>query len=75
MTNTVKTIAAAVERKPHSFDHIRRSTGLSLTDEQFLAMIERNRGQFRLVRFVTRNDRGEPNLPGRPGVKLRAASH
>jgi hypothetical protein len=74
MTNTVETIAAAVEHTPHSFDHIRSTTGLKLTDEQFVAMIEKNRGRFKVVHFVKRDDQGNQILPGRPGVRLRATS-
>jgi hypothetical protein len=74
MTNKVETIAAAVEHKPHSFDHIRSTTRLKLTDEQFVAMIEKNRGRFKLVHFVKRDDEGKQILPGRPGVRLRADS-
>jgi len=74
MRNTVETIAAAVEHKPHSFDHIRRTTGLKLTDEQFMAMIEKNHERFKRVRFVKRNDEGGQILPGRPGLGIRAAS-
>lgn len=72
MTNKVEKVAEAVELKPHSFDHIRRTTGLNLTDEQFVAMIEKNRGRFKLVHFVKRDDEGEFILPGRPGLRLRA---
>ena len=74
MTNTVETIATAVENKPHSFDHIRKTTGLQLTDEQFVAMIDKNRGRFKLVHFVKRDDEGEQILPGRPGLRLRPDS-
>jgi hypothetical protein len=72
MRSTLETIAAAVENKAHSFDHIRKSTGLKLTDAQFVAMIERNRDRFKLVSFKKRNDEGAPILPGRPGVRLKA---
>src|SRR5260370_8039494 len=74
MMNTVETIATAVEHSPHSFDHIRSITRLKLTDEQFMAMIEKNRGRFKVVHFVKRNDEGKKILPGRPGVRLRANS-
>jgi hypothetical protein len=74
MSNNLETIAAAVEHKPHSFDHIRKTTGLELTDEQFVAMIEKNRGRFKLVHFVKRDQRGERILPGRPGVRLAVDS-
>lgn len=71
MTSQVGTIATAVKLKPHTFDHIRKTTGLTLTDDQFLAMIEKNRGRFKLVHFVHRDPEGAPIHPGRPGIKLR----
>jgi hypothetical protein len=70
----METIATAVKQRPHSFDHIRSTTGLKLTDEQFVAMIEKNPDRFKLVHFVKRDDEGAKILPGRPGVRLRAAS-
>jgi len=73
MTNQVKTIAAAVRRGPRSFDYIRSTTGLGLTDDQFRAVIAANRGRFKLVRFLKRNDEGELIRPERLGVQLRAA--
>ena len=65
---------ARAENKPHSFDHIRKTTGLELTDDQFVAMIDKNRGRFKLVHFVKRDDEGEQILPGRPGLRLRPDS-
>ena len=67
MTNTVETIAAAVEHKAHSFDHIRRSTGIAHADDQFVAMIEANRDRFKLVHFVKKDDEGERILPAARG--------
>jgi len=72
MKNKVEKIAAAVEHKPHSFDHIRRSTGLKLTDEQFAAIVKENPGRFKLVRFVKHDSKGKRILPGRPGVRANA---
>jgi len=72
MSNQVETIAASVRHTPHSFDHIRRTTGLELTDEQFVAMIGENPGQFKLVRFVKQDAKGKPIRPGRPGVRLKS---
>ena len=67
-------VAAAVAHKPRSFDHIRSTTGIEVTDEQFVAMIERDRGRFRLVRFVRRDDEGNRIRPGRSGLRLKADS-
>ncbi len=72
MTNQVEMIAAAVRRGPHSFDYIRSATGLGLTDDQFRAVVAENRGRFKLVRFMKRDDEGELIRPGRPGLQLRA---
>jgi hypothetical protein len=72
MRSITETVATAVEQRPHSFDHIRSRTGLKLTDEQFVAMIEKNPGRFKLVHFVKRDDEGTRILPGRPGVRLKA---
>ena len=66
MTNQVKTIAAAVRRGPRSFDYIRSTTGLGLTDDQFRAVIAANRGRFKLVRFLKRNDEGGTHPPRSP---------
>jgi hypothetical protein len=74
MISTVEKIAAAVEHKAHSFDHIRSTTSLKLTDVQFMAMIEKNRDRFKVVHFVKRDDEGKQILPGRPGVRLRTES-
>jgi hypothetical protein len=72
MKNQVEMIATAVRGGPHSFDHIRGTTGLGLTDDQFRAIVAANRGRFKLVRFLKRNDEGELIRPGRLGVQLRA---
>ncbi len=73
MLKSLEAIAEAVAAKPHSFDHIRSATGVKLTDEQFVAMIDENPAQFKLVHFVKKDDEGKKILPGRPGVRLRAA--
>ena len=73
MLKSVEVIAAAVADKPHSFDHIRSATGLKLTDVQFVEMIDKYPGQFKLVHFVKHDDKGKKVLPGRPGVRIRAA--
>jgi hypothetical protein len=72
MTKQLEMIAAAVRRGPHSFEYIRSTTGLELTDDQFRAVVAANRGRFRLVRFMKRDDEGKLIRPGRPGVQLRA---
>jgi hypothetical protein len=74
MNYQVVKVAMAVEHKPHSFAHIRSTTGLKLTDEQFVEMIGNNHGRFKLVRFKRRDKDGKQIRPGRPGVQRRAKS-
>jgi hypothetical protein len=71
MRSIMETVATAIGQKAHSFDHIRSSTGLKLTDEQFVSIIEKNPARFKLVHFVKRDDEGTRILPGRPGVRLK----
>jgi hypothetical protein len=71
MNYQVVKVAMAVEHKPHSFDHIRGTTGLKLTNDQFVAMIGNNRDRFKLVHFVRRGKDGKPTHPSRPGVQRR----
>lgn len=71
MANQVEMIAAALDRGPHSFDYIRNTTGLRLTDDQFRAVVAAHGGRFKLVRFMKRNDEGEIIRPGRLGVRLK----
>jgi hypothetical protein len=72
MSNTVEIMAAAVELKPHSFQYIRRTTGLTFSDQEFTAMIKSDRARFKLVRFLKQDDEGKRILPGRLGVQLRS---
>jgi hypothetical protein len=71
VSNTLEIMAAAVEHKPHSFQFIRKATGLTMSDEEFTAMAQSDLGRFKLVRFLKRNDEGSRIRPGRPGVGLR----
>jgi len=71
VSKTVEVMAAAVQQKPHSFQFIRKATGLTITDDEFRAMARSDKGRFKLVRFVARNDEGTRIRPGRPGVGLR----
>jgi hypothetical protein len=64
-------MAAAVREKPHSFQFIRKMTGLTVTDEEFTAMAQSDQRRFKLVRFLARDDEGTQIRPGRPGVGLR----
>ena len=64
-------MASAIEQRPHSFQFIRKTTGLKMTDQEFTAMAKSDLGRFKLVRFLKRDDEGSRIRPGRPGVALR----
>lgn len=72
MSNLVNSVATSIALRPHSFDHIRKVTGLVLTDDQLYEMIKKNKQRFKLLHFVKRDDEGKQILPGRPGIRLRA---
>lgn len=71
MASTLDIMAAAVKHKPHSFQFIRKATGLTMTDEEFTVMAQSDSSRFKLVRFVKRDDEGSRIRPGHPGVGLR----
>ena len=71
--SVVDKMARVVKRKPHSFDHIRKATGLEMSDAEFTSLVEQFPSRFQLTRFVRWDDEGQRLRPGRPGVKLRAA--
>jgi hypothetical protein len=71
VANTLEIIAAAVERKPHSFQFIRKATGLTMSDEELTALAQSDQNRFKLVRFLKRDAGGARIRPGRPGVALR----
>jgi hypothetical protein len=71
VSKTLEVMAAAVQQKPHSFQFIRKATGLTMTDEEFRAMAQSDSSRFKLVRFLARSDEGTRIRPGRPGVGLR----
>jgi hypothetical protein len=71
MSKSVEMMAKAIELRPHSFQFVRKATGLKLTDEEFTAMAKSDLARFKLVRFIKRDDEGVRIHPGRPGVGLR----
>jgi hypothetical protein len=71
VSDFVEIVASVIEQRPHSFQFIRASTGLKLTDQEFTAMAKSDPARFKLVRFLKRDDEGARILPGRPGVALR----
>jgi hypothetical protein len=72
--STIETVAAAVKDGAHSFKYIRKATGLSLSDDEFLELIKGNEQRLRFTRIRRADADGNRIQPGWPGVKLRAAA-
>ncbi len=70
----IETVAAAVKDGAHSFNYIRKATGLKVTDDQFLALIKENEDRLQFTRIRRADAAGNRVQPGWPGVKLRAAA-
>ena len=69
MANTLEIIAAAVERKPHSFQFIRKATGLTMSDEELTALAQSDQNRFKLVRFLNGMPaRADSSRPPRRGA-------
>jgi hypothetical protein len=71
VSKTLEIMASAIQKRPHSFQFIRKATGLKLTDQEFTTIAKSDQGRFKLVRFLKRDDEGAQIRPGRPGVALR----
>jgi hypothetical protein len=71
VAKTLEIIAAAVAQKPHSFQFIRKATGIRMSDEVLTALARSDLARFKLVRFVKRDSGGARIRPGLPGVALR----
>ena len=69
-----ETVAAAVKDGAHSFNYIRKATGLRLSDDQFLELIKENGQRLRFTRIRRADPDGKVIQPGWPGVKLQAAA-
>ena len=67
----IDAVAKAVKDGAHSFRHIRKTTGLRRTDDQFLELIEESEQRLRFTRIRRVDADGNRVQPGRPGVKLR----
>jgi hypothetical protein len=74
MANNVEIMAAAVAHKSHSFQYIRKTTGIRLSDKEFTAMVESDRARFKLVHFSRQADAGKRTTLSRPGVRLMTES-
>jgi hypothetical protein len=70
----IETVAVAVKDRAHSFNYIRRTTGLKFTDDQFLDLIKENEDRLQFTRIRRADAGGNRIRPGWPGVKLRAAA-
>jgi hypothetical protein len=70
----IETVTAAVKDRAHSFKHIRRATGLRLSDQQFLNLIQENQDRLEFTRIRRADAVGKRIRPGWPGVKLKAAA-
>ena len=75
MSSTLDIMASAVEQRPHSFQFIRKVTGLTMTDEQFKLMAKKNPDRFKLVRFLKRDDEGRRSAPAFPASGSGKADH
>ena len=71
--SVIDTVAAAVKDRAHSFNYIRKATGLRLSDDQFLELIKENERRLRFTRIRRADPEGNLIRPGWPGVKLQAA--
>jgi hypothetical protein len=69
----VEMLTKAIKERPHSFSYLRRSAGLRLTDRQFVDLIKRNPGRFKLVVLRSRGEEASDRA-ARPGVRLVDAS-
>jgi hypothetical protein len=69
----VETVTTAVKDRAHSFKYIRKSTGLDLTDKQFLELIGANEQSLLFTRIRRADAEGKRVQPGLPGVKLRGS--
>ena len=73
MSKSLEIMAAAVQQKPHSFQFIRKTTGLTMTDEEFRAMAQSDSTRFKLVRFLRGTTRDQdPPWPSRSRAAQRA---
>jgi hypothetical protein len=70
----IEIVATAVKDKAHSFKFIRRTTGLPLSDDQLMELIQENEDRLQFTRIRREDPAGNRIRPGWPGVKLRGAA-
>ena len=66
----IETVATAIKGRAHSFNYIRKATGLKLSDEQFMDLIQANADRFQFTRIRRNDTNGQRVRPGWPGMKL-----
>jgi hypothetical protein len=62
-------LVTQLQRSPRSFIYL-RSIGFAQTDKEFEELITRNDAIFRRTRIVRRDEQGNRQIPGWPGVTL-----
>ena len=70
----IEIVATAVKDRAHSFKYIRRTTGLPLSDEQLMELIQENEDRLQFTRIRREDPTGNRIRPGWPGVKLRGVA-
>jgi hypothetical protein len=71
--STADALARALKNRPHSFEHVRKATGLDLSDDELMAVVREHPDRFEATRFVQLDADGQRVRPGRPGARLRGA--
>jgi hypothetical protein len=72
--NAIEIVATAVKEGAHSFEYIRKTTGLPLSDEQLMELIQENGDRLQFTRIRREDPAGNRIRPGWPGVKLRGVA-
>lgn len=67
---TIEMLSTALQDHAHSFDYVRRTTKIKLTDEQLAVVVRSKPGAFKLVRMYKKDEAGNPIRPGLLGAML-----
>jgi hypothetical protein len=67
---TIEKLSAALQDHAHSFDYVRRTTDIKLTDKQLEVVVRSRPTNFKLVRVCKRDEAGNAIRPGLLGAKL-----
>ncbi len=65
----VTRLASLLRRSPRSFDFLRSVAAFTLTDDEFHDLITKNPDLFQAARIKRRDEHGQRQVPGRPGVQ------